>query len=84
VGQTAVQPKPPAQYSEAPLHAARNRVPARTKARARRLWRHATLFCVTHDVAEMQAFERGLVIEGLRILAVMPPLAGVARGFAGG
>lgn len=31
---------------------------------ARRLWRHATLLCITHDVGETHAFERVLVVEG--------------------
>jgi ATP-binding cassette subfamily B protein len=31
--------------------------------RARRLWRDATLFCITHDVRETRQFERVLVIE---------------------
>jgi ABC-type multidrug transport system fused ATPase/permease subunit len=37
-------------------------------ARARKLWRDATLLCITHDVAETRAFERVLVIEGGRIV----------------
>lgn len=32
-------------------------------ARARRLWRHATLICITHDVGETLSFPRVLVIE---------------------
>jgi ABC-type bacteriocin/lantibiotic exporter with double-glycine peptidase domain len=33
-------------------------------ARVRAYWRDATLICITHDIAETQAFERVLVIEG--------------------
>jgi ATP-binding cassette subfamily B protein len=36
--------------------------------RARRLWRRATLVCVTHDVRETEGFDRVLVMEGGRIL----------------
>jgi ATP-binding cassette subfamily B protein len=36
--------------------------------RARAAWRHATLLCVTHDVAETRAFDRVLVVEGGRIV----------------
>jgi ABC-type multidrug transport system fused ATPase/permease subunit len=35
---------------------------------ARCLWRHATLLCITHDVAETLAFGRVLVVEGGRII----------------
>jgi ATP-binding cassette subfamily B protein len=35
---------------------------------ARQWWRHATLLCVTHDVAETLTFERVLVVEGGRIV----------------
>ena len=37
-------------------------------ARARRLWRQATLLCITHDVGATQAFDRVLVVEGGRIV----------------
>jgi ATP-binding cassette subfamily B protein len=37
-------------------------------ARAREIWRHATLICVTHDVGETQSFPRVLVVEQGRIL----------------
>lgn len=37
-------------------------------ARARRLWRGATLLCVTHDVGETLNFERVLVVENGRII----------------
>ncbi|MBV8550003.1 MAG: ATP-binding cassette domain-containing protein [Acidobacteriaceae bacterium] len=36
--------------------------------RARRLWCHATLLCITHDVAETQSFDRVLVIERGRLI----------------
>jgi ATP-binding cassette subfamily B protein len=35
---------------------------------ARHWWRHATLLCVTHDVAETLGFDRVLVVEGGRIV----------------
>ena len=37
-------------------------------ARARRMWREATLLCITHDVGETQAFDRVLVVEGGQIV----------------
>jgi ABC-type transport system involved in cytochrome bd biosynthesis fused ATPase/permease subunit len=37
-------------------------------AEARGWWKGATLLCVTHDVAETQAFDRVLVVEGGRIV----------------
>jgi ABC-type transport system involved in cytochrome bd biosynthesis fused ATPase/permease subunit len=37
-------------------------------ARACRLWRQATLLCITHDVGATQAFERVLVVEAGRIV----------------
>jgi ABC-type bacteriocin/lantibiotic exporter with double-glycine peptidase domain len=37
-------------------------------ARARQLWRQATLLCITHDVGETRAFDRVLVMEGGRIV----------------
>jgi ABC-type bacteriocin/lantibiotic exporter with double-glycine peptidase domain len=36
--------------------------------RSRELWGHATLLCITHDLAETQAFERVVVIESGRIV----------------
>jgi ATP-binding cassette subfamily B protein len=37
-------------------------------ARARFLWRDATLFCITHDVAATQVFDRVLVLESGRLV----------------
>lgn len=37
-------------------------------ARARRLWKDATLLCITHDVAETQTFDRVLVVEAGQIV----------------
>jgi ABC-type transport system involved in cytochrome bd biosynthesis fused ATPase/permease subunit len=37
-------------------------------ARARSMWREATLLCVTHDVGETRAFDRAVVIEGGQIV----------------
>ena len=37
-------------------------------ARARRLWRHATLLCITHDIAGTLGFDRVLVIDRGRIV----------------
>jgi ABC-type bacteriocin/lantibiotic exporter with double-glycine peptidase domain len=41
---------------------------ARLLAESRRLWANVTLFCVTHDVAQTQEFDRVLVIENGRII----------------
>ena len=41
--------------------------------RARSLWQHATLLCITHDVSETQAFARVLVVEGGQIVEDGPP-----------
>jgi ABC-type bacteriocin/lantibiotic exporter with double-glycine peptidase domain len=37
-------------------------------ARARAVWRDSTLFCVTHDIGETQAFDRVLVLEKGRLV----------------
>ena len=37
-------------------------------ARARSVWQHATLLCITHDVSETQAFARVLVVDGGQIV----------------
>jgi ATP-binding cassette subfamily B protein len=42
-------------------------------ARARNLWRDATLLCITHDVAETLSFDRVLVIEGGRVVEAGVP-----------
>ncbi|HEV8581241.1 MAG TPA: ATP-binding cassette domain-containing protein [Thermoanaerobaculia bacterium] len=42
-------------------------------ARSRRLWQHATMLCVTHDVGETLGFARVLVIENGRIVEDGPP-----------
>jgi ATP-binding cassette subfamily B protein len=42
-------------------------------ARARSVWRDATLLCITHDVSETRAFARVLVVEGGRIVENGPP-----------
>jgi ABC-type bacteriocin/lantibiotic exporter with double-glycine peptidase domain len=36
-------------------------------ARAREMWRHATLLCITHDLDETREFSRVLVVEGGRV-----------------
>jgi ABC-type transport system involved in cytochrome bd biosynthesis fused ATPase/permease subunit len=46
---------------------------------ARAWWKHATLLCVTHDVAETQSFDRVLVVEGGRVVEDGTP-AELARG----
>jgi ABC-type bacteriocin/lantibiotic exporter with double-glycine peptidase domain len=46
---------------------------ARLLAESRRLWANVTMFCVTHDVAQTQEFDRVLVIEGGRIVENGPP-----------
>jgi ATP-binding cassette subfamily B protein len=42
-------------------------------ARARSVWRDATLLCITHDISETQAFARVLVVEGGQIVEDGPP-----------
>jgi ATP-binding cassette subfamily B protein len=42
-------------------------------ARARSVWRNATLLCITHDISETQAFARVLVVEGGQIAEDGPP-----------
>ena len=42
-------------------------------ARARELWRHATLLCITHDISETQVFDRVLVIERGRVVEDATP-----------
>jgi ATP-binding cassette subfamily B protein len=37
-------------------------------ARARSVWQHATLLCITHDVSETQAFARVLVVDGGQVV----------------
>lgn len=41
--------------------------------RARRFWREATLFCVTHDVDETHTFDRVLVVRDGQIVEEGPP-----------
>ena len=40
----------------------------RLLATARKVWRHATLLCVTHDIGQTVDFDRVLVVEGGRIV----------------
>ena len=47
--------------------------------RARRLWKDATILCLTHDVQETQGFDRVLVIEDGRIREDGPPATLAAR-----
>jgi ATP-binding cassette subfamily B protein len=42
-------------------------------ARARELWKDATLLCVTHDVEETRAFDRVLVVHEGRVVEERPP-----------
>ncbi len=51
----------------------------RLLAQARRRWRRATLFCVTHDIADSQDFDRVLVLEGGRVVEQGPPAELAAR-----
>jgi ATP-binding cassette subfamily B protein len=48
-------------------------------ARARRLWRGATLLCVTHDVGDTRGFDRVLVIDGGRVVEDGDPATLEAR-----
>jgi ABC-type multidrug transport system fused ATPase/permease subunit len=47
----------------------------RLLAATRKRWSHATLFAITHDVAETQSFDRVLVIEGGKIIEDGAPSA---------
>lgn len=47
--------------------------------RARRLWKGATLLCITHDIAETLDFDRVLVIEGGRMVEDAAPADLAAR-----
>jgi ABC-type multidrug transport system fused ATPase/permease subunit len=49
-------------------------------ARARQLWRGATLVCITHDLAETKSFDRVAVVEGGRIAEQGTPQELAARG----
>ncbi len=49
-------------------------------ARARQLWRGATLVCITHDLAETKSFDRVVVVEGGRIAEQGAPRELAARG----
>ncbi len=49
-------------------------------ARARQLWRGATMLCITHDLAETKSFDRVVVVEGGRIVEQGPPQELAARG----
>jgi ATP-binding cassette subfamily B protein len=48
-------------------------------ARARQLWRGATMLCITHDLAETKSFDRVVVVEGGRIVEQGPPQELAAR-----
>jgi ATP-binding cassette subfamily B protein len=48
-------------------------------ARARQLWRGATLLCITHDMAETKSFDRVVVVEGGRVVEQGPPQELAAR-----
>jgi ATP-binding cassette subfamily B protein len=47
--------------------------------RARKLWRGATLFCVTHDIAETRDFDRVLVVDGGALVEDGAPAELLAR-----
>lgn len=49
-------------------------------ARARQLWRGATMLCITHDLAETKSFDRVVVVEGGRIVEQGQPQELAARG----
>ena len=48
-------------------------------ARARKLWKRATILCITHDVSETMAFDRVLVIEGGHLMEDGAPSELAAR-----
>jgi len=47
--------------------------------RARAVWKGATLFCVTHDIAETRDFDRVLLVDGGRLVEDGAPAALLAR-----
>ena len=47
--------------------------------RARRVWRHATLLCITHDVSETREFDRVLVLGGGEVVEDGAPADLAAR-----
>jgi ATP-binding cassette subfamily B protein len=47
--------------------------------RARKVWRGATLFCVTHDIAETRGFDRVLVVDGGTLVEDGSPAELLAR-----
>jgi ATP-binding cassette subfamily B protein len=49
-------------------------------ARARELWKSATLLCITHDIGETRAFDRVLVIEGGCVIEDGSPAELAGRG----
>ena len=48
-------------------------------ARSRKLWRHATVLCIMHNLEETREFERVIVVEGGRIAEDGSPKALAAR-----
>jgi ATP-binding cassette subfamily B protein len=48
-------------------------------ASVRRLWREATLLCITHDISETQGFDRVLIIEAGHIVEEGSPINLVAQ-----
>src|SRR6185436_5854074 len=52
---------------------------ARALTRARAVWKGATLFCVTHDIAETRDFDRVLLVDGGRLVEDGAPAALLAR-----
>jgi ATP-binding cassette subfamily B protein len=51
-------------------------------ARARRLWREATLLCITHDVSDTRGFDRVLVFDGGHIVEDSAPDDLMARPYS--
>jgi ABC-type multidrug transport system fused ATPase/permease subunit len=49
-------------------------------ARARRLWRHSSLLCITHDIAETLGFDRVLVMDRGRLVEDAPASELASRG----
>jgi ATP-binding cassette subfamily B protein len=68
LGRAMVQPKVRLVILDEPFRGLDRERRRELLARARSMWRGATLLCVTHDVGETRAFDRVLVVEGGQII----------------
>jgi ABC-type bacteriocin/lantibiotic exporter with double-glycine peptidase domain len=79
LGRAMVQPKVRLVILDEPFRGLDRERRRELLARARRMWREATLFCVTHDVGETQAFDRVVVVEDGQIVEDSAPADLVKR-----